>query len=212
LSEAEMLPFDASSRPIGLEDLQGVGAIFIGGSKYSVHEGAPNLDAAVVFLREARLRRIPIFGCCFGAQIIAHAFGGEVVRDEASEEWGTFQIRASDDAWTDPLFVDQPDVFPAQCAHRDRITRLPSLALCLASSERCSVQAFVIPGTGIYGTQFHPERSKSDFEARLDSNVKAFPYLAEKFLAARETLTETVDAEKLLAKFAERIIRGAKRG
>ncbi len=211
LSEGELRALDAVGRPAVAADLQGTDALFIGGSKYSVHEGAPNQDAAVAFLREARMRRLPIFGCCFGGQLVAHAFGGEVIRDEGAEEWGTFRICSSEDAWTDPLFIDQPDEFWAQCAHHDRIARLPSLAHCLASSERCPVQAFVIPGTGIYGVQFHPERNKADFEERLERNLKAYPAYAEKFLAARQGLTETFEAERLLAKFTERIVRGAVR-
>lgn len=208
LVAGQMKVCDALSRPVGLSALDGVSAVLIGGSAHSVFETVPNLDAAVALVREARSRRLPVFGCCFGAQLLARAFGGEVVRDQTNEEFGTFAVRVSDDSWTDPLFIDQPDEFPVQCAHHDRIARLPAGAVCLASNELCPVQAFVIPGTGLYGTQFHPERSRGDYETLIARRMITHPDKTEKLDMARRTLVDTHDAERLLNKFMDRIVRG----
>lgn len=193
--------------------LDGVRAMIIGGSKYSVFEEVPNQDALIEVLREARSRRIPVMGICYGAQLIAHAFGGEVIRDKANEECGTFMMRTSEDAWTDLLFADTPDEFAAQCAHHDRVTRLPAGATLLASSERCGVQAFFMAGADIYGFQFHPERTADEFRTiltlRLTDHTRD-QALTEQALAS---LKDSREATLLVKKFMERVVgRAEKKG
>lgn len=193
-----------------IDMLDGMRAMVIGGSKYSVFEDVPNQDALIAVLKEARARRVPVLGCCYGAQLIAHAFGGEVIRDEANEEVGSFVIRASEDAWTDMLFADAPDEFYAQCAHHDHIAKLPAGAMLLASSDKCAVQAFSIPGTDIYAFQFHPERNAADFNEILTRKLTDHGATESKFAAALASLRESPEAEAMLRKFMERIVAHAK--
>jgi GMP synthase (glutamine-hydrolysing) len=186
--------------------LSGVNVIFIGGSKYSVFEDVPNLAALIAVLKDAREKRTPVLGICFGAQLLAHMYGGEVVRDNANEEFGTFEVKTTDDAIFDMLFADMPDAFPAQCAHQDKITKIPPGATLLASSARCAVQAFVIPGTDIYGFQFHPERSKSDFEKIIALRKADHSSDPSRYESALVSLKESSDAESLVAKVIDRIV------
>lgn len=197
--------FDATTAIPTTALLDGVDAAIIGGSRYSVFEPMPHLAELVALVREAKIRHLPMLGVCFGAQLIAHAFGGEVIRDDAHEEYGTFDMRCAEDAWTDMLFADIPDVFPAQCAHHDRIAKLPPAAMLLASSARCGVQAFVMPGNDIYGFQFHPERSRADFVRVIER--KAMDSAGGTALGSvRQSLRETPDAESLIAKFIDRVV------
>ena len=206
----QLRAFDVVERAPTASDVYGVDAIIVGGAKWSVWEDVPNQAALIEVLKAAREKRTPILGICFGAQLLAHAFGGEVVRDEEHAEWGTFQIETTDDAITDMLLADAPFSFPAQCAHHDRINKMPPGAMLLASSARCGVQAFVIPGTDIYGFQFHPERSKESYEKLLQ--MKGRDYSAdqaglEKIYAS---LKETKEAATLITKFIDRIVLARK--
>ncbi len=164
LSREQLIPVDMFAGAPSAAILEGVDGVIIAGSRFSVFEDVPHLAWLMETIRTAKEKRIPVLGVCFGAQLLATVFGGKVVRDEAREEFGTFDIACTDDALADILFADAPDCFPAQCAHHDRIVSLPPAAIVLASSDRCPVQAFVLPGTGIYGVQFHPERGGAEAE------------------------------------------------
>lgn len=206
LDPEQLVIFDVFGRAPDASLLSGLDAIIVGGSRWSVWEDAPNLPALVDLLAAAKKKKIPMLGICFGAQLFAHAFGGQVERDEEHAEWGTFQIETTDDAWTDMLFADTPFFFPAMCAHHDKIAKLPPGAILLASSARCQIQAFVIPGADIYAFQFHPERSKSDYETLLAMKGRDCSVNQPGLDVVRASLKETKDAEALLAKFIERIV------
>jgi GMP synthase (glutamine-hydrolysing) len=206
LAPNQIVAVDVFERPPQASVLDGAHAVIVGGSKWSVWEDVPNQAALIDVLKAAREKKIPILGVCFGAQLLAHAFGGQVVRDEEHAEWGTFDVETSDDALMDMLFADAPFSFPAQCAHHDRIAKLPPAATVLASSKNCSVQAFVIPGTDIYGVQFHPERSKRDYETLLAMRGRDYSADQSNLERIKASLKETPAAEDILAKFIDRIV------
>ncbi len=206
LASEQLRAFDVFAEAPTVSLLSGISVIIVGGSKASVWEDVPNQPALMDVLKAAREKKIPILGICYGAQLLAHIFGGEVVRDEEHAEWGTFEIETTDDAITDILLADAPFSFSAQCAHHDAITKLPTSAILLASSARCKVQAFVIPGADIYGFQFHPERTKADYEAMLAMKARDTSVDQGKLATIRASLKETKDAESLLAKFIDRIV------
>ena len=210
LAQEQIRAFDVLAHAPAISDLNGVDAVIVGGAKWSVWEDVPNQPALIEVLKAAREKKIPILGVCYGAQLLAHAFGGEVVRDMEHEEWGTFEIETTDDAITDMLLADAPFSFPAQCAHHDRISKLPHSATLLASSARCGVQAFVIPGTDIYAFQFHPERSKASYEAMLTMRGRDYSADQTDLEKIRASLKETKEAESLITKFIDRIVLARK--
>lgn len=73
-------------------------AIFLTGSHLNVEDALPWMDKLCEFLRQQLQREDSdeaqprIVGCCFGAQIIAHAFGGEV----APNPGGRYVLRLED--------------------------------------------------------------------------------------------------------------------
>lgn len=144
-------------------------ALVVGGSSYSVFpsDEPPGLSRMMELVREAVRTDVPFLGLCFGGQLLAQALGGRVIRDEENQERGSYLLKKEPGAANDPLFETLPPTFFAQESHHDRIVTLPPGGVALASSERVAVQAFAIPGKRLYGLQFHPERSKSDFEMLL---------------------------------------------
>ncbi len=65
-------------------------------------------------------------------------------------------IRLTAEGRADPLLADLPDAFEAYVGHKEAVTRLPSHAVLLATSEACPVQMFRVK-ENLYATQFHPE-------------------------------------------------------
>ncbi len=182
--------------------LVGAAALIIGGSGYSVFEDMPKLDELVEVVVEARERGVPMFGICFGIQLIAHAFGGHVVRDYGNRERGTFDIELTDKGKLDPLFCSLPMRFPTQQSHQDKVVLLPEDARLLASSERCAVQAFAMPGR-IYGVQFHPERTKEEMEAIFTHRTHEMANTVDVVSPGGVPFRESPHASSILRRFVE---------
>jgi GMP synthase-like glutamine amidotransferase len=188
------------------EPFQGV---MIAGSALSVFEpGVPHAKELTAVVEDCVHHHWPLLGICFGAQFIAHALGGQVVRDKINEELGTHEIKLRPDAEHDRLLRDLPDRFMAQQAHQDRIEVLPESAVLLASSDYCNVQAFRMHGTPVYGIQFHPECTHTDMAERLSRNMLDRPEDSRLIERARRSLRPTPEAETIIHTFIERVIFG----
>jgi GMP synthase-like glutamine amidotransferase len=118
----------------------------------------PFLRAELRLIGSALSANVPVLGVCLGAQLLATALGGGVVRDAAPEiGWlGVDQTAPNEDSLFDLL----PAHFVPFHWHADAIV-LPPGATLLARSERTAVQAFRAgpssSGHPAYGLQFHLE-------------------------------------------------------
>lgn len=122
--------------------------VIISGSPCSVNDdGSPYVDVPQIG------RKIPVLGICYGAQLIAKIYGGEI-RSSASREYGRANLSICTD---DPIFEGVPGGSVVWMSHGDSITRLPDDSLLLGSTEGVENAAFRIAGQPIYGLQFHPE-------------------------------------------------------
>jgi GMP synthase (glutamine-hydrolysing) len=108
---------------------------------------------AEALVREIAAARTPLFGICFGHQMIAQALGGEVTRNPRGREIGTVRVGRTAD---DPVFAGLPRAFDVHATHVDSVARLPDGARVLATTSLDPVAAFSI-GTQVKAVQFHPE-------------------------------------------------------
>jgi GMP synthase (glutamine-hydrolysing) len=152
-------------------------------------EAYPFLRAELRLIDSALKENVPILGVCLGAQLLARALGGGVVRD-AAREIGWFPVARTAGSEKDPLFDGLPDPFVPFHWHADSIV-LPPRAVRLARSERAEVQAFRA-GAASYGLQFHLE---SD-EAMIAAMLQAF---------GGELGAQRVDLARVRTETAERI-------
>lgn len=140
-----------------MEECAGGGIVVLGGTMNAV-EGPEWLPALRQLLVDAVDKEIPVLGICLGHQVLATAFGGEVVVGTAdAKEDGPYEIRVNDAGQVDPVLrvLGESAIMPE--SHNDAVTVLPPNAQLLASSERCRVQAMRI-GSAV-SVQFHPEAS-----------------------------------------------------
>ena len=128
---------------------ESVRGVILSGSPYSVRDAqAPTPDLSAI------KGRLPLLGVCYGAQYLAHAFGGEV-KPAPSREYGRAMLTVSDPA--DALMQGLPSPTQVWMSHGDTITRVPDTYRIVASTEDVRVAAFHIEGEQTWGIQFHPE-------------------------------------------------------
>ena len=129
-------------------------AIILSGGPKSVHvDGAPKLDAEIYELG------VPIFGICYGAQLIAQQLGGEVARG-GKGEYGRAIMRRIAGAKSTLLvdsIVDQSQDLRVWMSHFDAVTRVPEGFVATAATPDAPMAVIECAARKIWGVQFHPE-------------------------------------------------------
>ena len=124
-------------------------AIILSGGPASVNiEGTPLLDPAIYELG------VPIFGICYGAQLIAAQLGGTVGRGMAGEYGRAHLTRTAESS---VLHADVPDEHDVWMSHFDAITEPPPGFRATASTKDAPVAVLESDERRIWGVQFHPE-------------------------------------------------------
>ena len=125
-----------------------VKGVILSGSPCSVRQpNAPQVDVSAI------KGRLPLLGICYGAQYLAHHFGGCV---EASDtrEYGRALLRVTAES---PLLKGVSRQTQVWMSHGDSISALPKGAEVIASTEDVVNAAYQFTDEPTYAVQFHPE-------------------------------------------------------
>ncbi|WP_339301376.1 glutamine-hydrolyzing GMP synthase [Paenibacillus sp. FSL K6-2441] len=142
---SELLPYNTPVER--LREIAPKGIVFSGGPSSVYAEDAPHIDPAVYDIG------VPIFGICYGMQLMAHQLGGKVER-AAKREYGKADVDfAEHSALTRGLDSKQT----VWMSHGDHVTQLPDGFVVDASTEHAPIAGFSNPDRKMYGVQFHPE-------------------------------------------------------
>ena len=114
----------------------------------------------IKFLQNYAKKGKPILGICYGHQILARAFGGQVHPNPKGWEVGHVPITLTKQGKNCPLFENMPETFSVIQSHRDIVTPLPTEAILLAKGSQTVNQAFQV-GKAAFGVQFHPEMNRA---------------------------------------------------
>ncbi|PWQ95637.1 glutamine amidotransferase [Leucothrix pacifica] len=147
---------EASDLPV-LSDYIGV---IITGSHSMVTEKEPWSEHLLPFIRQMFQVEIPVFGICYGHQLISKAMGGSVAYHKQGIQAGTVAIALTDEAQYDPIFSQLPRTFSGNVGHSQSVIELPEVATLLASNHHESHEAIRL-GKVMWGVQFHPEFTQS---------------------------------------------------
>jgi len=98
--------------------------------------------------------KIPLLGVCYGAQYLAHKFGGEVL-PSASREYGRANLVEIDNG--DPLFKGIKQGTQVWMSHGDTIASIPGNYKIIGSTSDVRIGAYYVNGEPTWGIQFHPE-------------------------------------------------------
>jgi GMP synthase (glutamine-hydrolysing) len=172
----------------------------ITGSAAMVTERAAWSEQTAGWIRDAMDAETPLFGVCYGHQLMAHALGGSVGWLPAGREIGTESITrlASGDV---PGFRELPSSFPAQTTHRQSVLEPPPGAEVLARSQRDPHQLLRYAPNAL-SSQFHPEFTADCMRAYIDVRADALREEGSDPDALRAGVRETEAARLLLEHFA----------
>jgi GMP synthase (glutamine-hydrolysing) len=163
-------------------------AVILSGSPNSVR-GEAVLHPDLTGIRGEK----PMLAVCYGAQYLAHFFGGEVAESN-TREYG----RANLD------FIKEDDVFfenihkgsQVWMSHSDTIKNLPTGGVLLASTSDVKNAAFKIEGEQTYAIQFHPEVYHTTDGHQLLQNFLIRIAALEQDWTPQSFVEETVDGLK----------------
>ena len=123
-------------------------AIILSGGPSSVYaEGAPGIDPSLF------TAGTPVFGMCYGFQLMASGLGGEVAQT-GFREYGRTPVSVSAPG---TLLADLPAEHTVWMSHGDSVTRAPEGFDVLAATAQTPVAAFEDVDRGLAGVQWHPE-------------------------------------------------------
>ena len=134
-------------------------AIILSGGPKSVHvDGAPVLDPAIYDLG------IPIFGICYGHQLIAQQLGGEVSRGGRGEYGRALLTRNSEKS---TLLHDLPSEYSVWMSHFDFVARMPEGFVSSASTPDAPIAVMENAQRKVWAVQFHPEVVHSEYGQKV---------------------------------------------
>jgi GMP synthase (glutamine-hydrolysing) len=143
-----------------IRELNPKGLILSGGPASVYGENSPKVDPGVFELG------IPVLGICYGMQLTCHALGGEILPAD-SREFGRAPCSVSGSS---ALFEGIPEVFTAWMSHGDQVRSVVDGFQTIASTSTCPNAAIQHAGKAIYGIQFHPEVTHTEYGAKLLDN------------------------------------------
>ncbi|MFI3231491.1 MAG: glutamine-hydrolyzing GMP synthase, partial [bacterium] len=148
----EVLSYETPLEEIKARNPKGI--IFTGGPSVVTEEDAPKIDKAIFEMG------IPIFGICYGCQLMAYLNGGQVGKAE-TKEYGKTDLTIVDSA--NPLFEGVEKESICWMSHTYFVTDLPNDFEAIASTSSCPTAGFYNKSKSLYGVQFHPEVVHTDF-------------------------------------------------
>ncbi|MDG4658349.1 glutamine-hydrolyzing GMP synthase [Ectobacillus antri] len=136
------------------------GIIFSGGPNSVYGDKAFHCDPAIFDLG------LPVFGICYGMQLMTHHFGGTVERAE-HREYGKAVIQVENES---KLYNSLPNEQVVWMSHGDLVTKLPEGFVVDVTSESCPIAGMSDESRKFYGVQFHPEVRHSEYGNDLLKN------------------------------------------
>ena len=149
----------AAALPAGAA-LEGYDGIAITGSSLHVYKGGAEVTRQVELVRAALGTGTPVFGSCWGLQVITVAAGGVVRRNPQGREIGFGRgIRLTDHGRKHPMYVGKAEVFNAPTVHLDEVETVAPGMTVLAANAVSKVQSVELKtGSSMaWGVQYHPE-------------------------------------------------------
>ena len=155
LPEADFIAYDIANDGADMPQLSAFDGLLLSGSEMGVYDQTLWMAPLRGLLQATRAAGKPIFGICFGHQIMADTFGGRAEKSAAGEHVGARKFDLGAGA------VD------THVWHKDQVTVVPPGAKVTGSAPYCPVGAleYDFPALSV---QFHPEYTTQQLHALWD--------------------------------------------
>lgn len=156
---AEIKPYNK----ISVDEIKGIGykgIIFTGGPNSVYDELSPHYSADILNAG------IPILGICYGCQLMAYMAGGEIRSAENGSEYGKTAVFTEENI----LFKNVPAESICWMSHTDYVKTPPENFKIIANTAKCPCAAMCDEKRKLYGVQFHPEVTHTEYGKEMLSN------------------------------------------
>lgn len=155
---SEIQPYNADFGNIKLQNVKGI--ILSGGPSSVYAENAPLIGKKIFDLG------IPVLGICYGLQLITHLSGGKVGKAE-KKEYGKARLSLDKESL---IFRKVPEKSVVWMSHGDKVEQLPEDFHIIGHTENSPLAAIQNKNSTIFGLQFHPEVTHSEFGTQILRN------------------------------------------
>ena len=180
-----------------LPDFERFSGMIISGSAANVPTREPWIVRVERYLARAVASGLPIFGICFGHQLLGQALGGEVRKNPRGREIGTVLLQVLAE---DALLPASPREFAVNMTHVDSVLTLPPGARVLARTAR-DENAVIHFGGRAWGVQFHPEMDGEIVSHYLAARSVTMQSEGLDAQAALRDARDTPESQALLRRF-----------
>ena len=153
---AEIISFDKIT-PVQIKEKGYKGIIFTGGPNSVYDSTSPHYSNDIFKLN------IPILGICYGHQLLGYMKGGKIVSSKNKSEYGKTVINSTDSE----LFKDIKNESIVWMSHTDYIEDVPDGFIISATTKNCPCAARENKEERLYGVQFHPEVTHTEYGLKL---------------------------------------------
>jgi len=184
---SELIPYNTPTEQFADETLKGL--ILSGGPASVLEVDSPSISKRIFELG------VPVFGVCYGMQLMAKLLGGTLVSAKR-REYGRAKLYVDE---PNEIFKGLPEEFVVWMSHGDNIEKLPDGFICLAHTDSLPIAAIASPKDRLYGTQFHPE------VAHTEHGIEILKNLAREICGCKETFDLGDYAESKIAEIREMV-------
>ncbi len=188
--------------------------VLVTGSPASVFEEAPWMLRLEQLVHEMITTQVPLFGACFGHQIIAKTLGAPLGRNP--EGWGHGRLvltRTGLASWsgTDPE-VALGEKIALYGSHMEQVTQAPDGAQVLFEGPGLPVAGFAL-GETVFTVQHHPEMTAEFIADLVEEYAEALgPEVTERARASLGAAVDRAGFAQEIARFFEHAARHGHRG
>lgn len=178
------------------QDISAFDGVLVTGSPASVTDDLPWIAPLQALVADVMARRQPLFGACFGHQLIANILGSEIIRNP--EGWGHGLLpvtRTARAPWSGP-----EEGFCLYGSHIEQVASLPQDAVRLFEGPGLPVAGFAL-GHHVFTVQHHPEMT----HAFVTDLVEEYAEVTGPAVTARARASLSGRADR--AAFAQEIAR-----
>lgn len=184
---SELILYNTPIEQFADETLKGL--ILSGGPASVLDVDSPSISKRIFELG------VPVFGVCYGMQLMAKLLGGTLVSAKR-REYGRAKLYVNE---PNEIFKGLPEEFVVWMSHGDNIEELPDGFICLAHTDSLPIAAIANPKGRLYGTQFHPE------VAHTEHGIEILKNFAREICSCKETFDLGDYAESKIAEIREMV-------